>query len=211
MNKRLLLVLALGLVTFGCDNKKSDSAPSKDEKSKDEKSKDDDKADKKKEKGDDKSDKPKDEKEKPKAEKVELVDYDLSSRGAAWKGWSVKGPAGGKVMEDMSDVRVAGKGCPITDKCPSFDLIISQKKPDLKAMKALQTKGAAEMKDKIEFTADTAEALEWTRDSGQLKTRNFLHIVKVGGKELGCHPLNSVVEESDLTAMKEACKTLAKK
>ncbi|GAC1587868.1 MAG: hypothetical protein NVS3B20_16030 [Polyangiales bacterium] len=209
---RLLPVLLAALLVVACDKKSESSGAEESESKADKKAKkskgdDDDDSDKspKKKKGGEKDDKG------DKIEKVELVDLDLSSIGAAWKGWTIKGPNGAKVMEDMSNLRVAGKGCPITDKCPYFDLILSQKKPDLKATKKIQTDGAAQFKDKITFTEDTPVALEWTREGDMGKSRNFEHIVKVGTKDLGCHPLGSVLNESDLTSMKDACNTIAKK
>jgi hypothetical protein len=161
------------------------------------------------------ADKPKDTAPPPAAAKVEMVEVDLSSGGAAWKGYSIKAPKESKVMEDMSNIRVAGKGCPITETCPEFDLILSQKKPNFKETKSLQEQGATAMKDKLQWTGETADMLEWTRESTMgdttIKTLNFERIVKVGGKELGCWPLNAPSKESDLAAMKEACTTLAKK
>ncbi len=207
---RLMPILLGALLALGCDKKSESSGGDKGSESKDDKKgkkskgdddDDDDKKTKKKPKGDD----------EPAGEKVELVDVDLSSGGAAWKGYTIKAPKGSKVMEDMSNIRVAGKGCPITEKCAYFDLILSQTKPDLKATKKLHSDGAAQFKDKLTFTEDTATALEWTREGDMGKTRNFEHVVKVGTKELGCHPLGGVITESDLTGMKDACKTLAKK
>jgi hypothetical protein len=161
------------------------------------------------------ADKPKASVPPPAEAKVEMVEVDLSSAGAAWKGYSIKAPKESQVMEDMSNIRVAGKGCPITETCPQFDLILSQKKPNFKETKSLQDQGATAMKDKIEWTSETADTLEWTRESSMgdstIKTLNFERIVKVGGKELGCWPLNAPSKESDIAAMKEACTTLSKK
>ena len=220
MNARLLVCVApvalATLVALGCDKKSegteekraaAEKTPAKSpEKTAEKKpaSYDDEKP---KGEDDDKPGKPKSDAK----DETELVELDLSSRGPEWKGWTMKAPAGAKVMDDMSNLRVSGKGCPITDSCPSFDLILSQKKPDLAAMKALQTRGAAGGGEKLTFQADTASLLEWTREGSQLKTMNFLEVVTVSGKAIGCGPLSSVVRASDLTAMKRACGSIERK
>jgi hypothetical protein len=224
MNARTFLPCLLGaLLVLGCDDKKkSEGSGDKSSESKKDDDKDDKKDDKKgskkgdKAKGDDDDDKsakkPKGDKaDKGSGEKVELADLDLSTRGPAWKGWTIKAPKDAKVMEDMSDLRVAGKGCSIVEDCPYFDLILSEKKPDLKAFKASQAKAAADLKDKIEWGEETAESLEWTRETLGVKTRNFRRIVKVGTKEIGCWPFGGVTKESDFSALKEACKSVSKK
>jgi hypothetical protein len=204
---RSLLILLGALLVLGCDKKSESSGGSSSE------SKKDDKKDKKS-KGDDDDDdkptkKPKGDDKGEKGDKPEKGDgsLDLSSIDA-WKGWSIKAPKGAKASEDGSDLNVAGKTC---DKCPYFDLMLSQKKPDLKATKKVQTDDAAAAKDKITFTEDTSDTLEWTREAGTKKTRNFVRIVTVGSDEIGCWPSSSVVAEADFTAMKDACKTVAKK
>ncbi len=213
MKPRHLLALLLGVSVFGsvvgCDKKKEETSSSSSSESKDDKEDKKDKKGKDKKDDDDKSDKKKDDdKDKgKKPEKVELVETDLSSV-AAWKGWSISAPKGAKVSEDGTDLRVAGKSC---DKCPYFDLILSQKKPDLTATKKLHTDEAAKGKDKINFTESTTAALEWTYEAGDKKSYNFVHIVKVGTDEIGCWPDSSVNAEADFDVMKDACETIAKK
>jgi hypothetical protein len=146
--------------------------------------------------------------------KVEIVDVDLSSGGAAWKGYSIKAPKGSQVMEDPRGLRVAGKGCPVTETCPYFDIVINQKKPNFQETKELMEEGATTYKDKLQWTSETADTLEWTREptmENTGKTINFERIVNVGGNELGCKPLTAASKASDIAAMKEACATLAKK
>jgi hypothetical protein len=109
---------------------------------------------------------------------------------------------------------VAGKGCPITETCPYFDIVLNPTKPNFQETKRQMEEGAATYKDKLQWTGETADTLEWTReptmeDTG--KTINFARIVNVGGKELGCSPLTAASKASDIAAMKEACATLTKK
>ena len=112
---------------------------------------------------------------------------------------------------DPASVRIAGKGCSIVEKCPYFDLILSPKKPDLKNDKKLQEQGAAKYGDKVTFSTDTPDLLEWTREGELGKSINFVRVVEVAGKRIGCRPLAAMVAESNRTAMKEACASLVKK
>ncbi len=207
---RLLPFLFGALLLVGCSKKSEGSSGSE---SKDE-SKDEKKA--KKSKGDDDDDdnkktkKPKGSDKGEKAEKVEMADLDLSSV-AAWKGWTISAPAGAKAAEDAGDLEVTGKSCSGEAKCPYFDLTLSQKKPDLAATKKLQTEEATAAKDKISFTVETDTELEWTRESGDAKTSNFVYVVKSGTDEIGCWPSSSVIADADFARMKAACKTAAKK
>jgi hypothetical protein len=151
---------------------------------------------------------------KSEAKAAEMVGIDLSPGGAAWTGYTIKAPKGSTVMEDRSNIRVAGMGCPVTETCPHFDLVLSQKKPNFTEMKSIQEEGAKTYKDKLQWIGETADTLEWTRettDGTNDKSLNFVRIVKVGDQELGCWPLTASSKESDIAAMKEACTTLAKK
>jgi hypothetical protein len=209
------LLLALALVSTpvlfiaACDK---GTAPKTDDKKTDDKKADDkSKTEDKAKPGDDKGDKKGDDKDDKKAaDKPKLVDTDLSSRGKEWAGWTIQAPEGSKVMEDMSDLRVAGKPCPITDDCLRYDLILSQKKPDLKATKKIQIDSAKQFGDKVDITQDTADYLEWTRETMGVKTKNFEMVLKVGGKDISCHPMGGA-SDSDFDVMKDSCKTVAKK
>jgi hypothetical protein len=138
------------------------------------------------------------------APKTDLVDADLSSRGDDWKGWTVKAPKDAKVMEDMGNARVAGK---------DFDIVISQKAPDMKETKENATKGAEASKGKIAFTTDKPEDLEWNVKSGKHTTYFFKLALKVDDKDVTCEVMNTIGADTQklATRMIDACKTLAKK
>jgi hypothetical protein len=138
------------------------------------------------------------------AAKTDLVDADLSSRGEGWKDWTIKAPKDAKVMEDMGNARVAGKG---------FDVVISQAAADMAATKDLASKGAEAAKGKITFTTDTPEALEWNLKIGKSTSYYFKLALKVDGKDVTCEVMNTIGAENEKQAakMKEACKSLAKK
>lgn len=132
-----------------------------------------------------------------------LVDVDLSSRGAAWKGYSVKGPAGSKVMEDLGNVRVAGKG--------EFDLILSQKKVDFASFKKNKGIGVKRGKGTLTFPVDKPDMLEWKAVFPKYTTYGFRQIVDVAGKKVGCWPMHGVDAQAKLQIYRDACKTITKK
>ena len=142
------------------------------------------------------------------APKAELVDKDLSKAGAAFKGWSAKGPADSDVMEDMSGVRIATKKVVGPG---SFDLGFMMGKKNLKELKTNTQKGADAGKVKVTFTVDTPEALEWTSEIGTVKNFHFAIIQKSSGKDVTCYTVTPRDTEADVNALKEACKTLVKK
>lgn len=142
------------------------------------------------------------------APKVELVDKDLSTAGAVWKGWVMKAPADADVMGDLSGVRI------VTKKAigpGSFDLAFKLGKQNLKELKTNLEKGAAAAKTTVTFTVDTPEALEWTITAGSAKTYDFSLIQKTGGKDVTCYTVTARESEAEIAALKEACKRLEKK
>jgi len=139
---------------------------------------------------------------------VELVEKDLSTAGAAFKGWVAKGPADATVMEDLGGARIATKK---VSGPGSFDLAFKMGKQDLKKRKADLEKGAATAKSKITFTTDTAEALVWTTEIGTTKSYDFIVVQKSSDKDVTCYTVTSRDSEADLKALQDACKTLEKK
>lgn len=198
--KNSLFVVLAAVLVFGCSKKESDTSDKSSAEKKSKGDDDDDKGDKKKKKKADDDD----DDDKKKADKGGALD--LSSVNG-WSGYTIKAPKGAKASEDDDNVVIAGKTC---DGCAYFEVVLSQKKPDLAATKKIQTDDAAAAKDKITFTAETATELEWLRE-GSTKSRNFVHVIKVGDDEIGCWPNSSVIAEADFKAMKEACDSVAKK
>ncbi len=140
--------------------------------------------------------------------KVELTDKDLSKAGAAFKGWSAKGPADADVMEDLGGARIVTKK---VSGPGSFDLAFKLSKVNLKELKTNLQKGAEAAKAKITFTTDSADALEWTNEIGSTKDYSFSIVMKAGGKDVTCYTVTPRESEADVNALKEACKSLAKK
>jgi hypothetical protein len=141
------------------------------------------------------------------APKVEMEDKDLG-KVAALKGWTAKGPKDADVMEDLGGARIVTKK---VSGPGSFDLAFKIGKTNLKELKTNLQKGAEAAKAKITFTVDTADALEWTNEIGSTKDYSFSIISKVGGKDVTCYTVTPRESEADVNALKEACKTLAKK
>lgn len=134
-----------------------------------------------------------------------FVSTDLSSRGDAWKGFSIDAPKDAKVMEDFNDCRVAGDG---------LDVVISQQ-PDhrsVAAAKAALEKRAGRMKGSVSFENETAAGFDYTLDTPgfegeRVKRDSFIMVVSTGGTSVGCFP-HSSAGGMEIEAARAACKTL---
>jgi len=156
------------------------------------------------------------------AKPVELADHDLSSADPKWAGWTVKAPAGAKVLADgAAGARVAGKGASILDRSPGgdrgIDVAFAWGKQDLKELKANLEKGAAaqtgEYKSSYTWVKEDADTLEWTNEVGKTKSFNFVKHIKAEGQDITCknnYMMGSGNEAEHKRAM-EVCGTLAKK
>lgn len=132
------------------------------------------------------------------------TDYDLSPAGAKFKGWSIKGPSGAKLMSDSEGARVTGGA-------PSFDVIVSLDKPDLAAKKKtfdVINKGGSST---VTVSTDTPTLLEWTFATSGITLYSFMEVETVGSTQVTCKNMNGVTSEASLAKAKEACKTIAKK
>jgi len=131
------------------------------------------------------------------------TDYDLSSAGAKYKGWSIKGPSGAKVMTDSDGARVVG--------AQNFDVIVGLDKPDLagkkKTFDIINKSGSSTIK----VSTDSPTLLEWTFSSSGITLYNFMEVETVGTTQLTCKNMNGVMSAGALSKAKEACKTIAKK
>ncbi len=147
---------------------------------------------------------------KPAPAAVEIVDYDLTSADPEWAGWTAKAPKGAQIMADgVKGARIAGNGR------DGFDLNFDPKHKDLKELKKNLETGAAASKGemKITFTKDTADALEWTSVGYGATTYSFVHLMKVGGRDVSCgnNFMVGIRDEALLKQHVDACKSLAKK
>jgi hypothetical protein len=140
----------------------------------------------------------------------EMVEMDLSERGAEWKGFSIKAPKEAKVMEDLGDARVAMKG---------FDVVISQKKNKITVAEYKKTlEGVAkQVKGKVTFENETADGFDYTMETPKfdkpeemISVKRFYMSVKAGTSTVGCFPHDSASADEQASA-REACKTIAKK
>ncbi len=148
------------------------------------------------------------EKKNEEAPKFELVDKDLSPAGDSWKGWTAKGPAEAEVMEDLGGARI------VTKKVigpGAFDIAFKQGKRNLKESKEALQKGADAARSTVTFTVDTADALEWTTTTGNVKSYDFILLQKSGGKDVTCYTVSPREDEAEIAPLKEACKSLTKK
>lgn len=155
----------------------------------------------------------------PEAPKVELVDHDLSSADPKWAGWTVKGPADAKVMQDgVNGARLAGKGPSIMDRKPGgdegFDIAFAWGKDDLKKHIEAVKKGAEMAKSTVTVTKEEAGVLEYTikGESGNT-TYNFLLHMNVEKTDITCKNGNAMGagNEAEHKRLIEGCKSLAKK
>ncbi|HEX7601245.1 MAG TPA: hypothetical protein VF316_06550 [Polyangiaceae bacterium] len=130
------------------------------------------------------------------------TDYDLSSAGAKYKGWSIKGPSGAKVMSDSDGARVVG--------AQSFDVVVGLDKPDLAAKKktfdAINKSGTSTVK----VSTDSPTLLEWTFSTSGITLYSFMEVETVGATQVTCKNMNGVTSAASLAKAKEACKTIAK-
>jgi hypothetical protein len=133
------------------------------------------------------------------------IDYDLSTTALpAWKGWSLKAPPGGRVMNDLDkDARV---GIDHSD----FDLVASQEPVDFTALKANLAKGAGS-NTKLTITTDTPDALDWSSAGATYTSYGFVHVITVGGQRIACRAMNDSDDKDAVDLIATACKTLAKK
>jgi hypothetical protein len=142
------------------------------------------------------------------APKLTLVDVDLTPAGATWAGWTAKGPADAKVMEDLGGARIA---TPKVRGPGSFDIAFKQGTIDLKERKEQIAKGAEMAKSTVTFTVDTPEALEWTQAFDTTKTFEFVQLRKVGDVAVACYSVSSRPNADEIATLKESCASLAKK
>lgn len=159
---------------------------------------------------------------KPAAKAVDMIDIDLSTADAKWKGWTAKGPADAKVLADgVQGARIAAKGPSILDHTKGgdngFDMAFAWGKDDFKSLRKNLQKGAdnpiGNTKMKLTFTKDEPDLLEWTTEVGDTKTYNFEMHMKVEKADVTCKN-NYMIGSGNADEHKrvmDACKTLAKK
>nr|HEX4317132.1 hypothetical protein [Kofleriaceae bacterium] len=136
-----------------------------------------------------------------------LVDKDLSPAGKDFAGWTAKGPADAKVVEDLGGARI------VTQKVTGFDLAfkLGAGIDDLKDFKAQQQKAATTYNLKIAYTTDTPDALVWTTGDGSSKSYDFRIHAKVSGKDVTCYTVTPRDSEDALKFLQAQCATIAKK
>ncbi len=134
-------------------------------------------------------------------------EIDLSPAGDAWKGMTLKGPAGAKVADDgAGGAQVAFK---------EYQLTVNAGQLPLADMKSGAKVGAEAVQGKVTFTTDTADTLEYESalkdfEGKDTKMYGFGLHVDVGGKKYGCSGVG-LASPADLAAAKDICKSLAKK
>jgi hypothetical protein len=131
-------------------------------------------------------------------------DVDLSPAGAAWKGWTVKAPAG-------SEIRDNGAGGAIIE-LGSISFEATQGDFDIKLIKSGAEFGAKE--GKITFQVDKADELAYTTEisvggGAPIKGYGFAYSVKVAGKKVGCS--STLDSEEQVAKAKAACNSIMKK
>jgi hypothetical protein len=137
-----------------------------------------------------------------------FVEKDLSKAGAAFQGWVAKGPADADVTGDLDGVRI------VTNKVygpGSFDLAFTLRNKDLAKLKKDMQEGSEIAKTKVTFTVDRPDALEWTTAAGKSKSYSFALLQKSSGKDVTCYTVTPRPSEAEVKALKEVCRTLAKK
>ncbi len=160
--------------------------------------------------------------DKPEPKPVEMVDHDLTSAHADWKGWVAKGPKDAKVLADgLKGARIAAKGPGLMDRKKGgdngFDVAFAPGKQDLKPLKTNLEKGAAnssgDTKMTLTFTKNEAGMLEWTAEVAGFKTYSFVKHIQVDAKDYTCKN-NYMVgsgNEAEHKRVLEACGSLKKK
>lgn len=135
------------------------------------------------------------------------AEIDLSPGGAAWVGWSIKGPAGATVAADgAGGAQVAFK---------DYQLTIAPGKPLVADMKEGAKAGAEIVNGTMKLIVDKPDELEYTTElkdilGKDVKQFGFAQTITVGGKPYSCSSVG-VPSEADLAAAKAMCKSLAKK
>lgn len=190
-------ILALLLVPTAIACKKDDAASSKPADKKPSEPKKDEPA------------KPAEDKKPPVAEAPKpaaadaLVDYDLSSQGAAWAGWTVKGPAGAKVEADEGTFPGAtaikwGNGMGAVG--------FRQAKLDVAFLKKeVFTVG------RTTVTKDTPDAIEATMEFAGTPLKCFYLNQKVGATDVSCWTAGCIESDADVATARAICASLAKK
>ncbi|MBL9021695.1 MAG: hypothetical protein JNL21_05820 [Myxococcales bacterium] len=134
---------------------------------------------------------------------VEMVETDLSSKGLEWKGYAIMAPKDAKIMDDRGDCRVAAKG---------FSVILSQKpeRSTIDGKKKELDKVAAATEGKVTYANESATGFDYKLETPKSSRDDFFMVLDVGGKKIGCYPLN-LIKKEEMEKAREACKTLVKK
>jgi hypothetical protein len=138
------------------------------------------------------------------------VPIDLAAGGgAAWKGYTVKGPPGSTVKKSFDGPEISsGKDGKDYGLVVSFTATrLSNTKSDLREGVSYGTRPT--------FLTETSDLLEYSNESTdpkstEPKTYGFHMLVKVGGTTLGCKSATSRFDRQGLEPLKEACKSLTK-
>jgi hypothetical protein len=144
----------------------------------------------------------------PAAKEVELVPTDLSAAHTSWKGWTVAGPKGAKVMVDgVKSARVAEDGM------AGLDVIFDQKKQDLKLLKKNLEAGAKASNGETKHTylKEEADELAWKTDAYGSTSYNFARNRKVGGKDVSCsgNPMMGFGSTEQVDVARKMCESLS--
>ena len=132
-------------------------------------------------------------------------EVDLSPGGAAWKGYTIRGPADAKVTDNGAG------GVGITMGSFGFEINPTE---DLKLRKDGIKSGLEFSKGTVTYQVDTADEIAYTTetpnaDGAKIKGYGFATSVSVAGKKLYCNAM--LDDEAQVAAAKAACKSLAKK
>ena len=132
-----------------------------------------------------------------------LVDHDLASRGAAWAGWTIKGPKEATVVADdltfldSSQIRWGEGAGAISFRQGKldFDYLKKERFPlaDTKIIK------------------DTPDLIETTETWELDVSRCFYQNTKVAGVDVGCWTSNCALTDAELATFHQICDSLTKK
>jgi hypothetical protein len=136
---------------------------------------------------------------------VALVDHDLASRGAAWSGWTIKGPK--DATFEASEGTFPGSTA-ITWSKRTFLIGFRQGTLDFAHLKAEVLPFTV---GKTTITRETPDVIETTQVLRAGTIRCFYQNAKVGGVDVGCWTASCPVTDADLATAHQICDSLSKK
>jgi hypothetical protein len=131
-----------------------------------------------------------------------LIDYDLSSQGAAWTGWTVKSPPDGKLEANEGTFK---GGIALRWGNGAGAMGFKQGKVDWKSIKHdLSVTG-----DKV--AKETADELDTTMTMAGTTLQCFYQKRKVADVDVACWTVSCVMDDAELARAHAICDSLAKK